>query len=285
MKSIEYLLLPIVQGWMQRAEPYLPRERLLLDGGRTTAATFAATLFYGLPLLVGLFVASPAVLPPIVEPEGDEDERVVTFLTLPVAEEETVAQEEPAEEPAPPAPEPVVPAPKGATAEVSEGTADGAPETATTEQGRPVRGDRMVKNGVRTVQRPPGAATARPRKGRNCSEPHPNIRTGKDGVMEIDRSLVDEYTRNLESFMRLGYSRPYDENGVKGWYISGFPCTSPVQKAGFRRGDVLLRVNGKPTRSWVGVFLLYQKLKNKDEFEIELMRKGQPLTLHFRVIG
>jgi type II secretory pathway component PulC len=102
--------------------------------------------------------------------------------------------------------------------------------------------------------------------------------------MEIDRSLVEKYTKNLESFISLGYSRPYDENGIKGWYISGFSCTSPVHKAGFRRGDVLLNVNGKNTRSWVGVFMMYQRLKNKEDFEVHLIRKGAPLTLRFRVV-
>lgn len=122
-------------------------------------------------------------------------------------------------------------------------------------------------------------------KSKQCDKPHPQIHPGGDGIVEIDRSLVDEYTRNLESFMKLGYSRPFDEEGVEGWYISGFSCASPVAKAGFKRGDVLLTVNGKKTRSWVGVFMLYQRLKNKDDFEVELVRKGEPVTLRFRVVG
>ncbi|MEQ1568684.1 MAG: hypothetical protein ABMA64_23800, partial [Myxococcota bacterium] len=129
------------------------------------------------------------------------------------------------------------------------------------------------------------AATARkPRKNRACDAPHPQVRQRPDGVVEIDRALVDEYTANLEAFMKLGFSKPFEEDGVKGWYVSGFGCTSPVYKAGFRRADVLLSVNGKPTRSWVGVFMLYQKLKNRSEFEIALMRKGAPMTIRFEVV-
>ncbi|MEZ4235628.1 MAG: hypothetical protein R3F59_05590 [Myxococcota bacterium] len=119
---------------------------------------------------------------------------------------------------------------------------------------------------------------------KRCDTDNPHIKPGRDGVVEIDRSLVDAYTKNLESFMSLGYSRPQDNGEVKGWYIGGFGCNSPVHEAGFRRGDVLLTVNGKRTRNWVGVFLLYQKLKNKDEFEIELLRRGEPMTLRFRVV-
>lgn len=127
---------------------------------------------------------------------------------------------------------------------------------------------------------------ARPAKGkrRSCDKAHPHVRVGDDGVVEIDRSLVEEYTADLSSFMELGYSRPYDEEGVHGWFISGFSCASPVAKAGFQRGDVLLSVNGRKTRTWVGVYVLYQKLKHKDAFEVALVRKGEPLTLRFRVV-
>ena len=31
--------------------------------------------------------------------------------------------------------------------------------------------------------------------------------------------------------------------------------------------------------------MLYQRLKNKDDFEVELVRKGEPVTLRFRVVG
>jgi len=119
-----------------------------------------------------------------------------------------------------------------------------------------------------------------------CKVPHPNIRKGDDGIMEIDRSLVDYYTSSLKRFMELGYSEPFKRDGVKGFYIGGFGCRSPVHKAGLRRGDVVLTVNGRKTRTWIGVYLMYKKLKNKDHFEVVVLRKGEeaPRTLHFRVV-
>lgn len=133
-----------------------------------------------------------------------------------------------------------------------------------------------------------GSGSGRARRRRRsprCEAPHPHVREAADGVVEIDRSFVEDVTKDLQSFMSLGYSRPHHEDDVKGWYISGFSCSSPVHKAGFRRRDVLLRVNGKKTRSWVGVYLLYQKLKKKSDFEVELLRGGEPKTLRFRVVS
>ncbi len=171
-----------------------------------------------------------------------------------------------------------------------EGTADaddepdGGADVLVAPDGAPVAGAGGTGEVGDGEGRKAGAVTKKRRKPSRCLDPHPHVREGTDGVVEVDRALVEEYTRNLESFMKLGYSRPYDEDGVKGWYISGFSCTSPVHKAGFRRGDVLLTVNGKKTRTWVGVFLMYQKLKKKDDFEVALVRKGQPMTLSFRVV-
>ncbi len=133
----------------------------------------------------------------------------------------------------------------------------------------------------------PGTLQRRRRaRSAKCAADHPNVRTAADGIVEVDRSLVEYYTQSLERFMELGYSEPYERNGIKGFYIGGFGCTSPVYKAGFRRGDMLITVNGKKTRTWVGIFLLYKKLRRQTDFEVELMRRNDesPRTMHFRVV-
>lgn len=134
-----------------------------------------------------------------------------------------------------------------------------------------------------------GHATPKRRRrtrSQRCAKPHPNVRKGADGIMEVDRSLVEYYTKSLERFMELGYSEPYEREGIKGFYVGGFGCTSPVYKAGFRRGDMLITVNGKKTRTWIGVFLLYKKLRKQTDFEVVLLRRGdeKPRTMHFRIV-
>lgn len=167
----------------------------------------------------------------------------------------------------------------------------GSPEVVTEAEPEPtlvaaVRTRRRTLTDAQRAQRRQRARQrrARARRRAKCEAAHPAVREGSDGVVEIDRAYVDEVTKNLQSFMKLGYSRPYNEEGVKGWYISGFGCTSPVHKAGFRRRDILLRINGKKTRSWAGVYLVYQKLKRKTEFEVDLLRKGEPQTFQFRIV-
>ena len=247
--------------------------RSLRETGQVLEAAGAALGIYVLPWVLAVvgwsFSALGDALVVIEPPEPP----AAVLLTLAPA---------PAEDP--PAAEP----PAIAAEEVVEDEAVPEPPRAAADRvlavpARSGEGEAPVAEGG-SAGRAERAPPPRRRRPSRCRDPHPNVRTGDDGVVEIDRALVDEVTRNLESFMQLGYSRPHDEDGVKGWYISGFSCASPVHKAGFRRGDVVLTVNGKKTRSWVGVYLMYQKLKKKDAFEVSLVRRGEPITLRFRVV-
>ena len=221
----------------------------------------------------------------LYEDDGDDHEPD-RFVSLPA--QFTFPVDAPAGEPTAPSETPALPPVERPSAAVAS-EAGPAPELAVAvAEGEPQvavggEGDGCVWGALPCKGRS-GARTAKTRRPRSCDQPNPNIRAGADGTLEIDRSLVDRYTKNLESFMTLGYSRPHDEDGVHGWYISGFGCGSPVAKAGFQRGDVVLSVNGRKTRTWVGVYLLYQKLKNKDDFVVEVVRKGKPVTLRFRVV-
>ena len=82
----------------------------------------------------------------------------------------------------------------------------------------------------------------------------------------------------------LGWSGPYDGDAHQGWKIGGFSCNSPLYHAGLRRGDVILTVNDKPTRTWLQVFGLYRKLRRHDEFRVVLLRKGQTKVLQYTLV-
>lgn len=259
-------------------------------------------LVFGLNALpvLGLGAGGP-IAPPLTipvdapdEPEGEASlpVRWSAIPALPVPDAPPADVAPPAVPPAPApvatrarAAEPAPPAAPDAGGGGSPATTGEAADAPPAGDGGPVAAKPGGAKGKGNSGRRPRGAGPSGGKSKACEAPHPQIRAGDDGILEIDRALVDAYTKNLETFMQLGYSRPYDEEGLEGWYISGFSCKSPVAKAGFQRGDVLLTVNGRKTRSWMGVFLLYQKLKHKDEFEVELVRKGEPVTLRFRVVG
>lgn len=258
----------------------------LRDGFVTMVSAFVATVFYGAPL-VGVALSTGPWAPEVVQddgdPDGDADDgprtTVRMMLDLPQQAEAELVVEAAADLPeAPSDADPTDGTDAGPASEAGAAAAAEAENGTVAGEGDAGAGD------ARKTVRPAGrGAAAKARRQKICDTPHPNVHP-RDGFVDIDRSLVDTYTKNLESFMKLGYSRPYDENGIRGWYIAGFGCSSPVHKAGFRRGDVLLSVNGKNTRSWVGVFMLYQKLKSKRDFDIQIVRRGAPVTLKFHIV-
>lgn len=128
-------------------------------------------------------------------------------------------------------------------------------------------------------------STPSPRKGKRggCGEPHPDVRQIGDGTYVVRRTLVDHYTSSVENFNSLGYSRKYDEERVKGWQVGGFGCLSPLWKGGLRSQDVIRSINGKKTYNVVQLFGIWLGQRNRDEFVVELLRKGQPLTLRYRI--
>ena len=241
------------------------------------AGVLAGSL-YGTPwALMWLLGLAPPELE--LEMRGPPD---AVFMTIDISElsdvdelvdPEDVDADGTAEEPEPPD-EPIDEEGEPGTTESTEGGGGDAVEIADEPEATAAGGEKGAKK----------APARRRRRSKQCKAPHPNVRTARDGAIEVDRVFVEKMTRNIKTFMSLGYSRPYREDGVKGWYISGFGCTSPVFKAGFRRKDVLLDVNGKTTRTVTGVFMLYMKLKKRSEFEVRLLRRGEERTLKFRVV-
>lgn len=122
-----------------------------------------------------------------------------------------------------------------------------------------------------------------PRKpGRNtCRDAHPDVKASGTDHWEVNRNLVEYYTANFKRFNSLGWSGPYESDTLKGWKIGGFGCNSPLYFAGLRRGDIVLSVNDKPTRTWVQIFGTYTRLRRHDDFEVVLVRRGTTKVLRY----
>lgn len=125
---------------------------------------------------------------------------------------------------------------------------------------------------------------AKRRRGRNrCPESHPDVKDSGQEKWLVNRNLVEYYTKSIKRFNSLGWSGPFQNDEYRGWRIGGFGCKSPLYHAGLRRGDIVLTVNSKPTRTWLQVFGAYTKLKRKDDFEIVLIRRGKRKVLRYHL--
>jgi hypothetical protein len=119
---------------------------------------------------------------------------------------------------------------------------------------------------------------------KQCAKSYDGIRQRPDGTYVIDRELVNYYTASVKHFNELGWSKPNDRGDGKGWFIHGFGCNDPLYHGGFRRGDIVLTVNGKKTNNMMQVLMLYTKVKTKRHFEVVVRRRGKEITLRYNVV-
>lgn len=117
-----------------------------------------------------------------------------------------------------------------------------------------------------------------------CNKPMPEIQAAGERYWTVERDLVEYYTASFARLNSLGWSGRYDEGDERGWKISGFGCNSPLYRAGLRRGDVIQSVNGRKTYNLVQVFATWKKLRKMDEFEVQVLRRGETIRLTYRLI-
>lgn len=126
------------------------------------------------------------------------------------------------------------------------------------------------------------SGTTRRRSRKQCPKSFDGIRRRRDGVYEVDRSLVSYHTSSVKHFNELGWSQANKKG--KGWYVTGFNCFGPLWHAGIRRRDLIMRVNGKRTNNMMQVMLLWPKVKAQKHFEVEIERNDKPITLRYEVV-
>ncbi|MCB9682591.1 MAG: hypothetical protein H6733_14090 [Alphaproteobacteria bacterium] len=213
--------------------------------------------------------------------DGDDD-------ALAGGDETPAAAPEPPPPP-PPAPEPEVerlPDPKPAPK--PEPAPEPPPEAEPAAAAPPAADDAVAEAPVDAAKAPTegdgGKRTRKDKRAGRCGENHPDIIATGDQSWQVRKTLIEYYTSSVEHLNTLGYSRRYEEDGVKGWLVGGFGCLSPLYKGGLRSQDVVQAVNGKKTNNVLQLFGIWLSQRNKKAFEIEVLRKGQPVTLHYEVI-
>jgi membrane-associated protease RseP (regulator of RpoE activity) len=126
----------------------------------------------------------------------------------------------------------------------------------------------------------------RRRSARKCEDDSPSISTLPDGTIEVERDLVQFYARHLKALDGLGYSVSHKNESGKavGLRVGGFRCNNVAVQAGLKNGDVISAVNGKPVKSLVGAVWLYTRLHGKDEITLTVARRGETVSLKYKLV-
>lgn len=263
--------------------------RVFKQAVEAAAAAALATSFFAFPISLAAMDVGMPITTEVGGPDRVVQVDAAGLLLLSGAE-----AAEPTPEPAPDAPEPPAEEPAEEPSEAAP-EAEAAPVLETAAPAEPqrrplaVRTPRPNKLGgpMQMDAGPRGKRAAKGRKGRNkkCLEPDPRIAAKGADKYSIDRDLVDAYTSDLKKAAKLawvGWHRDA-EGEIDGFRVKKIRCGSVLHQAGFRNGDVITSVNGKPVTSIPQALSAYRKLRRKRILNVELNRKGEARKLRYRL--
>ncbi len=105
-----------------------------------------------------------------------------------------------------------------------------------------------------------------------------------DTTYEIDKSLVDKVLLNPMAVVKGARVVPAMKNGKpEGFKMYAIRPTSAFAKLGLTNGDTLTAINGFELNSADKALEVYTKLREATSLELEVTRRGKPVTLKYRI--
>lgn len=202
--------------------------------------------------------------PPPPPPPLEEVEEEPAEIVLPEPEPEPIEEEEAA-----------VVVVEATSEEATEGAADGTDE-----------GEEGVTEAAAVVSiRGTVPRTPRPPRKRTCEEASDAIQALGEDRYAVERDLVDYYAGDIQEAMKLAYVSWYRVEGeIVGFQVRRIRCGSVLEQAGFRNGDVIRSINGKPVTTIPQALFAYRKLRKKRQLEVDVQRKsGEQVLLRYRL--
>lgn len=109
------------------------------------------------------------------------------------------------------------------------------------------------------------------------------IKAETPGKYTVDRREIDNALQNLDQLYTEIRAVPHFSGGkVAGMKILSVKSGSLFAKLGLQRGDILQRINGMELDVKKG-FEIFSKLKDENDINLDVMRKGQPTTLEYEI--
>ncbi|MGK0360191.1 MAG: general secretion pathway protein C [Bradymonadia bacterium] len=131
----------------------------------------------------------------------------------------------------------------------------------------------------------------RPTRSKRRSKKTSNSSKIKDGVKktgknqyQIDREMLNEQLEDLATLAKGARVIPHYRDGrPQGFKIVGVRPGSLYSHIGVRSGDVLKGVNGEEITSPNKALALYEQLKNSENVNVEIERRGRKVGLEYNI--
>ena len=106
-----------------------------------------------------------------------------------------------------------------------------------------------------------------------------------DTHFQIERSAVDSALANLDRLSRDARVVPNFQDGKSnGFKIFSIKRNSAARNLGLQNNDVITGVNGSPLTSPDKALQMYSSLQNESSISLEIIRKGEPVTMEYDIL-
>jgi len=100
----------------------------------------------------------------------------------------------------------------------------------------------------------------------------------------LSRKYISKQTHNFSKLLSQARALPHIKNGkMDGFVLSEIVPGSLYQSIGLQNGDVLLKVNGLKITGAKQAMEMYQKLQTASVIDLELIRAGAMMPLHYEI--
>jgi general secretion pathway protein C len=112
--------------------------------------------------------------------------------------------------------------------------------------------------------------------------------SGEGGEMEqrvsLRREMINEAMQDVSKLASEIAIVPYMENGQpNGLALNNIKPNSIFRQMGLRNGDILMGVDGNPIRTVEDALRLYDSLKQSNNVNLQLKRRGQERTINYNI--
>ena len=146
--------------------------------------------------------------------------------------------------------------------------------------------ERLVLQGQQAPATPPPVAAAEPTgEGDDLQASiDSGIKKIDDNTYEIDKSLVDKVLANPMGVAKGARVVPAVQNGKpNGFKLYAIRPSSVYAKLGLTNGDTLSAINGMELTTADKALEVYTKLREATSLEVEIQRRGKPMTLKYSI--
>ncbi len=101
---------------------------------------------------------------------------------------------------------------------------------------------------------------------------------------QMSRNEIQEYAKNFGQILEdINIIEVKNRGVLKGFKITRIRSNTPFSYLGLRRGDIILKVNNEPLRSYADALNIYQNINEINEIELTVLRNNQEKELRYEI--